>query len=134
MVLATKNDLEKIKPKIASAWVKDWMSELGRPVGDREEFRVLFERFLSEELGFAEVVAVSIDSNELDIKIENCVICPGNDLLRAQGAPTLCPILLTGLMAINRVLRMRPTLLGVDKRGTGFCTIKYAIAPGSSAP
>ena len=29
VVMANKNQLEKVKPKIASEWIKEWMGELG---------------------------------------------------------------------------------------------------------
>lgn len=129
LVLANKEDLDKIKPKIASRWVKEWMSELGGPVPDKEKFRSSFEKFLTDELGFADRTAVSFVDGQMQISVEGCMICPGNELLRQAGEPTLCPILSTGLMAINRVLGMKATLLGVDKGDVGFCKIKYAIEP-----
>jgi hypothetical protein len=127
LVMATGDNLEKVKPKIASQWIKEWASELAGPIADREEFRAASERFLTEELGFADNTTVTLEGEELDSKVEGCIVCPGNELLREAGEPTLCPIFSTGLMAINRVLGMRATLLGVDKGGVGFCTIKYGL-------
>ena len=131
--MATKDTLEKVKPKIASEWVKEWAGDLEGPITDKEKFSAEFQLFLTEELGFADSTAVTVDGDELDIKVDGCIICAGNELLRQAGEPTLCPILSTGLMAINRVLGMRATLLGVDKGGVGFCTIRYKIEPKGGA-
>jgi hypothetical protein len=130
MVIATRDQLEKVKPRIASEWIKEWMSYLGGQITDGEEFRAKFEEFLTDELGFADTTRVSIRGDELTIDVGGCAICPGNELLRQAGEPTLCPILSTGLKAISRVLGKRATLLGADKEGkpVGYCTIKYKLA------
>jgi hypothetical protein len=130
VVLANKENVEKMKPKIASQWINEWMQEVGDKIGDEEEFRSAFEEFLTRELGFAEDSKVSIEGNELTIDVGGCVICPGNDLLRQAGEPSLCPITPTGLMAISRVLGKKATLKGVDKEGkpVGYCRIKYELA------
>jgi len=128
MVLAMKEDLEKVKPRIASVWIKEWMEGLEPPPGDTEEFRARFEGFL-RELGFSESSTVSVEAGELSIRVEGCSICPGNELLRQGGEPTLCPILATGLQAISRVLGSNATLLGVEKEDrVGYCTIRYELA------
>jgi hypothetical protein len=130
VVMANKNQLEKVKPKIASEWIKEWIGELGGKITDQEEFRARFEEFLTDELGFADTTKVSISSGELTIDVGGCAICHGNEMLRQAGEPTLCPILSTGLMAISRVLGKNATLVGADKEGkpVGFCTIKYELA------
>jgi hypothetical protein len=134
VVLANKDQLEKVKPKIASQWIRDWLKDLGGPIADEEEFRAKFEDFLSDELGFARTSTVSISGDELTIDVGGCSICPGNDLLRQEGEPSLCPILATGLVAISRVLGKNATLVGVDKEGkpVGFCQIKYKLATKGS--
>jgi len=128
LVMAVKDQLEKVKPRIASDWVKDWQGELGGPVEGEEDFRLKFEEFLQKELGFAGTASVTIEGEELRIQVEECAICPANEILRQQGEPTLCPILSTGLLAISRVLGKNAELLGVEKDGrVGYCTIKYRI-------
>jgi hypothetical protein len=130
VVLANKDQLDKMKPRIASEWIKQWMDELGGKVTDTEEFRSKFEEFLTDELGFADTSKVEINGDELTIDVGGCAICQGNDLLRKAGEPAMCPILATGLTAISRVLGKHATLLGADKEGkpVGYCTIKYKLA------
>lgn len=130
MVMANKGTLDKMKPRVASEWIKEWMDNLQGPITDQEEFREKFQEFLSEELGFAEDSNVSLEEDVLTIDVGGCSICPGNELLRQAGEPTFCPILATGLMAISRVLGKNATLLGIDKEGkpVGFCEIKYKLS------
>ena len=128
VVMATKDRTEKLKAKIASEWVKDWEAELGGPIVDEEEFRQAFQDFLEQELGFAGGAKVSIEGDELRIQVEDCIICPGNEVLRKREEPTLCPILSTGLLSISRVLKRNAELVGVEKPGpAGFCTIRYRL-------
>jgi hypothetical protein len=129
LVMAVKDDLDKVKPRVASVWVNDWLSELGGPIHDRDRFAVAFESFLKDGLGFADSTRVTLGDGELDIKVEGCSVCPANESLRQSGEPTLCPILSTGLLAISRVLGERATLLGVDKGDVGYCTIRYRTEP-----
>lgn len=130
VVIANKNDLEKMKPRIASEWIKEWMEKLDGKITDEAEFVAKFEEFLSDELGFADNVGVTIEDDKLLINVEGCGICPGNELLRGAGEPSMCPILATGLSAISRVLGRKASLEGVDKEGkpVGYCTIKYSLA------
>jgi hypothetical protein len=126
---ANKSDLEKVKPKIASEWINEWMTEIGGKITDEEEFRAKFEEFLTDGLGFADDSKVSIEGDELIIDIGGCFICPGNDILKKAGDEALCPITPTGMMAISRVLGKKATLVGVDKEGkpVGYCQIKYKL-------
>ncbi|MFH1150128.1 MAG: hypothetical protein V1748_06625 [Actinomycetota bacterium] len=132
VVSAMGDQAEKVKPRIASQWVKEWQRQLGGPIEDPDDFARRFERFLSGELGFADTTHVTMDGDLLSIEVAGCSICFGNELLRKEGKQTLCPILSTGLMAISRVLGKKATLLGVDKDGTvGNCTIRYRLAEKS---
>jgi hypothetical protein len=133
VVLANRNNVEKLKPRIASQWVSEWAREVGPDLADGEEFRTRFEDLLANDLGFSEDSKVSLEGNELTIDVGGCMICPGNDVLRQEGEPTLCPITPTGLMAISRVLGKKATLVGVDKAGkpVGYCRIKYELAEKS---
>lgn len=129
VVTAMGDRLERAGPRIASEWVKDWQKQLGGPINDPEEFAGRFELFLSEGLGFADTTRVTVRDDLLSIDVAGCGICFGNELLRKEGKPTLCPVLSTGLMAISRVLGKKATLLGVDKDGVvGNCTIRYRLA------
>jgi hypothetical protein len=125
---ANKSDMDKVKPKIASEWINQWMEEVGGGVTD-EEVRAKFEGFLAEGLSFADDSKVSIEGDELIIDIGGCIICPGNDILKKAGDEALCPITPTGMMAISRVLGKKSTLVGVDKEGkpVGYCQIKYKL-------
>ena len=126
---ANMSQLEKVKPKIASEWINEWMTEVGGSITDEEEFTAKFEEFLADGLGFAEDSKVSIEGDELIIDIGGCIICPGNDILKKAGEEALCPITPTGMMAISRVLGKKATLVGVDKedKPVGCCQIKYKL-------
>ena len=126
---ANMSQLDKIKPKIASEWINEWMAEVGDSITDEDEFRAKFQEFLTNGLGFADESKVTITGDELTIDVGGCIICPGNDILKKAGEETLCPIAPTGLMAISRVLGKKATLEGVDKEGkpVGYCQIKYKL-------
>ncbi|HEY5526524.1 MAG TPA: hypothetical protein VIK02_02980 [Candidatus Anoxymicrobiaceae bacterium] len=126
---ANKSQLDKLKPRIASEWVNEWMEQVGGSIADPEEFSVKFQEFLTEGLGFADDSKVSVKGDELTIDVGGCIICPGNDVLKKAGEEALCPITPTGLMAISRVMGKKATLLGVDKEGkpVGYCQIKYKL-------
>ncbi|MHB8896646.1 MAG: hypothetical protein ACYC99_15915 [Candidatus Geothermincolia bacterium] len=126
---ANKDQLAKIKPKIASDWVNEWMETVGGKITDRDEFTSKFQQFLTDELGFSDQATVTIDGDELVIDVGGCLICPGNDILKKSGGESLCPITATGMMAISRVMGKKATLEGVDKKGkpVGFCRIKYKL-------
>lgn len=129
VALSSGDRLERMKAEMASRWVDGWMEELGGPVEDESEFPRLFGEFLERVLGFADTVNVSIERDRLNIAVEGCCLCPGNDLLREQDEPTLCPILSTGLLAAKRVLGRKATLLGVerDTLPLGSCSINYRL-------
>lgn len=131
---ANQDQLEKMKPKIASEWIKEWTEKVGSSITDEEEFRSKFEQFLTDELCFSDDSKVSIVDDELILDVGGCVICPGNDILKKAGEEALCPIAPTGLLAISRVLGKKPTLEGVDKEGKpiGYCQIKYKLSEKSS--
>jgi hypothetical protein len=131
---ANMSQLDKVKPKIASEWIKEWMAEVGGSITDEDEFRAKFEEFLTDGLGFADDSKVAITGDELTIDVSGCIICPGNDILKKAGEEALCPIAPTGMMAISRVLGKKATLEGVNKEGkpVGWCQIKYKLAEKSS--
>jgi len=131
---ANMSQLDKLKPKIASEWINEWMTEVGGSITNEEEFRSKLEEFLTDRLGFADDSRVAIDGDELTIDVGGCVICPGNDILKKAGEEALCPITPTGMMAISRVLGKKATLEGVDKEGkpVGYCQIKYKLAEKGS--
>ena len=115
---ANMSQLEKVKPKIASEWINEWMAEVGGSITDEAEFRAKFEEFLTDGLGFADEIKVAIAGDELTIDVGGCIICPGNDILKKAGEEALCPITPTGMMAISRVLGKKATLEGVDRKAS----------------
>lgn len=132
-VQAVGSDVEKAKSRIASNWVNDWKKELGRPLSDSDDFSEGFQSFLSNELCFADRSEVSLEGDRLEIDIENCAICPGNDLLRQEGRDVLCPLVPTGLFAVSRVHDRKASLDEVEKPGpVGYCKIKYNLEDKSS--
>src|SRR5450756_520224 len=108
---ANMSQLDKIKPKIASEWINEWMTEVGGSITDEDEFKAKFEEFLTDGLGFADESKVTIAGDELTIDVGGCIICPGNDILKKAGEEALCPITPTGMMAISRVLGKKATLV-----------------------
>lgn len=100
---ANQSQLEKIKPKIASEWINEWIEEVGGSITDEDVFRAKLEEFLTNGLGFADDSKVSITGDELIIDVGGCIIC--------------------------RVLGKKATLIGVDKEGkpVGYCQIKYKL-------
>lgn len=126
---ANKGKLEKLKPRIASEWVRGWADEVGGTIVDREQFRERFEEFLNDGLGFAGNVRISVGENDLVVDVRDCLICPGNDSLKRSGGEGFCPITPTGLMAISRVLRKKAILRDVSKEGLGdqSCRINYRL-------
>jgi len=128
LVLAIKDQVEKVKSKIASEWVSEWKKELGGKVVDEVAFSDRFQEFLSVELSFADLSDVILEEDKLEIAVEGCALCPGNDLLRQAGEQTLCPIIPTGLFAISRVLGRKVSLDGVEKSSqVGTCNITYTL-------
>jgi len=129
VALACQDHLEKTKARIASLWIDVWTGELDGPIEDEAAFMVAFGDFL-EKLGLADGVTVSMKRDKLTVAVEGCCICPGNELLREQNEPTLCPVLSTGLLAAKRVLGRKAVLLGVNWDGLpeGSCEIEYRLA------
>jgi hypothetical protein len=127
-VEAVGSDVEKAKSRIASSWVKGWQEGLGHKIEDPEEFRSRFQDYLDNELSFADVSDVTIGDSSLEINVENCALCPGNDLLKKEGKEALCPLVPTGLFALSRVHDKKASLEGVEKPGrVGYCKIKYKV-------
>lgn len=126
---ASKGRLDKVKPRIASEWVGEWMDEVDGSIADEQEFAPRFEQLLTEGLGLADDSKVSMVGDELVIDVGGCMICPGNDILKKAGEEALCPMTPTGLMAISRVMGKKATLEGVYKEGKpiGYYEIKYKL-------
>lgn len=129
MARANRNNLDKIKPRMAADWIEEWMRQVGDKITDPEEFAAKFELFLTEGLGFADRSTVEITGDEMVIDVGGCMICPGNDILKRAGDDALCPITATGLKAISRVMDRKATLEGVNKEGkqVGYCEIRYRL-------
>jgi len=127
VVIALGDNLEKTKPRVASVLLQELLAKISLPVKNNNEFARAFEEFL-EDLGFAEKVSVNINNEILDIKVEGCSICEGNELLRNEGKNTFCPIIPTGLRAISKVLKKKATLLDPEKDDrVGYCKLLYSL-------
>lgn len=127
VVKSVAKDLEKVKARIGSEWAEGFRSKAGTGL-DGEEFRRALEDYLRDDLRFSEQVKVEDSEGGLKIEVRGCHICHGNEELRHEGSPTLCPIIPTGLFSISRTTGKKATLREVRKNGVvGECEISYEV-------
>ncbi len=127
VVKSVQGDLEKVKSRIGSDWAEDFRRKVGTVLKD-EDFRREFQGFLQNELRFCERAEVEENDDRLKVKVAGCHICHGNEELRREGSPTMCPIIPTGLFSISRVSGRKAALQEVKKTGTvGECEIVYRL-------
>jgi len=127
VVKANSKEVEKFKSRIGSEWAKEFREKAQGGL-EGEEFSRALEDYLAKDLRFCEEVKVTGDGDELSIDVKGCHICHGNDLLREEGEPALCPIVPTGLFSISRVGKRRASLDEVRKNGiVGECEIHYNL-------
>ncbi|MBC7228792.1 MAG: hypothetical protein H5T74_00160 [Actinobacteria bacterium] len=125
VVKANAGEVEKVKAKIGSEWAEEFRARAGGRL-EGEEFNRALEDYLENELRFCEEAEVRGEGEELSIAVKGCHICHGNELLKAEGQPALCPIVPTGLFSISRVAGRRASLREVRKNGVvGECEICY---------
>ncbi len=127
VVKANAKEVEKIKARMGSEWADEFRARAGCKL-QGEEFNRALEDYLVNELRFCEQARVRDEESGLSIGVKGCHICHGNELLKAEGQPTLCPIVPTGLFSISRVAGRRASLREVRKNGVvGECEICYAV-------
>lgn len=127
MVKANAKEVEKVKARIGSQWAEEFRARTGSKL-EGEEFNRALEDYLANELRFCEEARVKGGGEELSIEVKGCHICHGNELLKAEGQPALCPIVPTGLFSISRVGGRKANLREVRKNGVvGECEICYAV-------
>jgi hypothetical protein len=127
VVKANSKDLEKLKSKIGSEWAEEFRSRTGAKL-EGEEFNKSMEDYLENGLRFCDKVKVEGEGDSLSVEVKGCHICHGNELLKAEGEPALCPIVPTGLFSIYRVSGRKATLEEVRKPGVvGECEICYRL-------
>jgi hypothetical protein len=128
VVKANSKEIEKLKSKIGSEWADEFRSHTeGKLEG--AEFNQALEDYLVNDLRFAGKVKVKSTDNDLNIEVKGCHICHGNEVLKSQGEPALCPIVPTGLFSISRVAGRKATLDEVRKHGVvGECEICYKLS------
>lgn len=120
--------LENLKSRIGSSWADEFRDKAGE-VENLVDFAKAYEDFLRDELSFCREVGVEGSDGELSVDVKGCHICFGNELLRKEGSPTMCPIIPTGLFSIRRVLGRNASLSQVIKPGpVGECRIVYHVA------
>ncbi|WP_287155803.1 hypothetical protein [Candidatus Solincola tengchongensis] len=128
VVKSLSGELEKVKSRIGSQWAEDFRKKTGARL-EGEEFRRALEEYLHDDLRFSEDVKVQAGGDELKVEVRGCHICHGNEELRREGAPTLCPIIPTGLFCISRVAGRKASLREVRKNGVvGECDIHYSMS------
>jgi hypothetical protein len=119
--------VEKLKARIGSEWAEEFRAQTGVSL-EGEDFNRAFEDYLNNELRFCDRVSVKGEGDELSIEVRGCHICHGNELLKVEGEPALCPIVPTGLFSISRVSRRKASLHEVRKNGVvGECEICYQV-------
>lgn len=127
VVKSNLDNVEKLKARIGSEWAGDFLSKAGRIEGDEEFCRGL-EKYLEEDLCLCESVQAEETDEELAVTIKGCHICFGNEELRRQEQPAMCPIIPTGLKSLSKVHDRKATLKSVKKPGVvGECTIRYTL-------
>lgn len=127
VVKASGGNVERLKSKIGSEWAEEFRRKTGT-VLEGAEFNRAFEEYLNGELRFCDEARVSGEGDGLSIAVKGCHICHGNEALKQEGEPALCPIVPTGLFSISRVADRRAALEEVRKNGTvGECEICYVL-------
>jgi hypothetical protein len=127
VVKSNLDNVEKLKARIGSEWAGDFLDKAGKIEGDEEFCRGL-EKYLEEDLCLCESVQAEETGSELAVTIKGCHICFGNEELRRQELPAMCPIIPTGLQSLSKVHGRKASLQGVEKTGVvGECTIRYAL-------
>lgn len=127
VVKANSKEVEKFKSKIGSVWAEEFRARTGTRL-EGEEFNRALEDYLANELRFCDRVMVNGEGEDLSIEVSGCHICHGNEVLKAEGEPALCPIVPTGLFSISRVCDRKASLREVRKNGTvGECEIRYRL-------
>lgn len=128
VVKANARELEKFKSRIGSVWAEEFRARSGTGL-QGEEFNRALEDYLENELRFCDDVEVKGEGEDLSIGVSGCHICHGNELLKHEGEPALCPIVPTGLFSISRVSERRASLAEVRKNGiVGECEICYKVS------
>ncbi len=126
---ASEGHLEKLKSQVGSEFANELKEKAGGKIEDLQQFCSALQDHLEKDLGFAERAAVTCTDNQITIQVRGCDICFGNEALRRQKKPTLCPIIPTGLFSIKRVGGRKATLKGVAKSSVvGDCDINYELS------
>ncbi len=127
VVKANAREVEKGKARIGSEWAEEFRARVGREL-QGEDFNQALQDYLVNDLRFCEEARVKGEGDDLSIEVKGCHICHGNELLKAEGQPALCPIVPTALFSISRVAGKKASLREVRKNGVvGECEICYAV-------
>lgn len=126
MVKALEEDAKKTGAKVGSMMIDNWANNTGK-FQNNSEFAQSFENYL-KELEFAEYIKIYCDEKDYILNIKKCVICHGNEILRREGAQTMCPIIQAAKYAAINKIRKNIITKGVEKSGIiGECTIKFEL-------
>jgi len=126
IVKALGEDAKKINAKIGQIIVDDWLNNT-EAFKDNIEFVQSFENYLGQ-LGFAQHVRIDLNENNYILSIKGCAICHGNEILRKENIPTICPIIQAAKYAAVKKLGRNVTTKGVEKSGVvGECIIKFEL-------
>lgn len=127
---ALGEDAQKANVKAGIALAGRWLSSLKERPDTPGKFKAALEREFRERFGFADLAEISFDGNgAARLHIRGCDVCPGNELLRGDGAGGFCPICHMVKSAMSRALGKRVELAGSEKQGSvGECVLVYRIS------
>jgi predicted hydrocarbon binding protein len=86
---------------------------------------------LKNELELTDNISYTVEKDKLTIHIEECKICPANEILRKEGLKPRCPIIHLVIAAAMEGLKEKiqsASLIEVQKPGpVGVCNLIYNI-------
>ncbi len=127
VVKSNQGSLDKLKARIGSEWANMMKGRYGK-IEEAKKFSHCIESFLKDDLALCDSVNAKEEDDHFSIDIKGCRLCYGNERLRRENLPALCPVTAMGLSSISRVRGRKATLKDVMKKGVvGECNINYKL-------
>ncbi|MEM3586042.1 MAG: hypothetical protein QXO71_01855 [Candidatus Jordarchaeaceae archaeon] len=124
LVKALGEDAQKVFVKLGG--------ELSSQIGggkklSLKELEKELQNYLQNDLKLAKNVKVNIENNTLNVEIEECRVCPANEILRKQGGKGAC--FLPGILMNTAKLAeiKKATIAGSEKFKVGYCKMKLKL-------
>lgn len=128
IIKALGDDAKKVNAKVGSIIADQWLAKEHENLEDTEVFKAELEDYLLNDLEFAREVHVDTDGKNLDITVNGCAICHGNEILRQEGMATACPIVQASKYSVVKGMKKNVVMKGVDKPGVvGDCIIRFEL-------